>query len=184
MNNLAHFEDELFPEEAQAEGFVVDSMDKAEWALSKIARSEHRISMLSELAAKAKARIDARLEQITKGDRASVANLGEMIRPWAEVEVAKNEKRKSIQLLGGVVGFRQSPGRVEVTDEAAAISWLLAKNESECIRIKQEINKIAVKKRIEQTGELPAGITFAAGEVRFYIEAARPEIESKEKNHG
>lgn len=176
MNDL---ERELFPEEQEAQGFVVDTQEKAEWALSKIARSEHRLQELAALAEAAKARIDARLAEITKGDRATVARLGDMIRPWASVEVAKNGKRKSVQLLNGTVGFRQSPASLVVTDEAAAVAWL-EEHGGDFIRVKKEVKKGELKKAIEANGELPDGVELHAGEVRFYVEAARPEIENKE----
>ncbi len=182
MSDITRLEDELFPEEHQSQGFLVDSAEKAEWALSKIARSEHRIQELAALAEAAKARIDARLEEITKADRATVARLGDMIRPWASVEVAQNGKRKSIQLLNGTVGFRQSPASLVVTDEAAAVAWLEA-NGGAFVRVKKSVDKLGLKKAIEEGGPLPDGVELPPAEVNFYVEARRAEIAHKEASN-
>lgn len=170
-------------------GFVVDSREKAEWAMRKISRAE---ASIQENAAAAQAeiekaqayidRIRTRLHEINRVDEQTVAYLGQLIRPWAETEIAKNGKRKSLPLLGGTVGFRASPDSLEVTDPDAAIAWLKEHTAgTSCLRVKEEIDKREVKKLIEFSGEIPDGVQMKKGEIRFYVEAAIPEIEGNGK---
>ena len=176
MSNIELIEDDLFPmPEANGEGFHIDSVEKAEWALSKIASAEKRILDREMMADALIYRIKERLGDITKQDRDTVENMKAMLHPWAEVEIAKQGKTKHVKLLGGEVGFRQSPARLEVIDTDAALSSL----PESCIRIKKEVDKTATKKLIETTGELPDGVELVPGEVRFYVEAKGLQIEEK-----
>ncbi len=176
MEDLTKYVDELFPEEKEPQGFTIDTQQKAEWALDKIARAEGRIQRFRDAVTAAKARLDQRLEEVTKADLNTVERLGAMVRPWAEVEIAKIGNRKSVKLLGGTVGFRQSPARLEVTDPNAAIAWLEA-NQPASVRVKKEVDKVNVKELVMAGGEVPPGCELVAGDVRFYIEAQRPELE-------
>lgn len=175
MSDVQTIDEDLFPEEAEPRGFSIDTLEKAEWALDKIGKAENRIQRFTELVAKRKTEMDARLAEVTKPDRETVSRMGEMIRPWAELEIAKAGKRKSMQLMGGEVGFRQSPARLEVDDPDAAVVALEAEH-PECVRVKKEVAKTEVKKLIESTGMMPAGVRLVAGEIRFYIEAGTKQI--------
>jgi phage host-nuclease inhibitor protein Gam len=178
MNELETREEQ---EEPIPQGFMVDSLEKAEWCLSKIGAADVEVNRFSEMAAKLKAgycaRIDARLDQITRPHLATKERMVELVRPWADVEVAKANGRKSVKLLSGTVGYRQSPASLVVTDEGAAILWLKNNDEESCIRIKEEVSKKAVKELIEERGELPDGCELKQGEIRFYAEPLPPLLE-------
>jgi phage host-nuclease inhibitor protein Gam len=182
MGDIERIVDDLVPEETIPQGFAIDSLDKAEWALSKIARADGRIQDKQRVAKQLISAITARLEAITEHDRRSVEDLSAMLRPWAELEVAKQGKRKSVELLGGTVGFRQSPARLDVTDPVAAVSALEAAH-PECVRIKKEVDKVATRKLVESTGEIFEGMAMVPGAVNFYVEAAAPQI-AKEASNG
>lgn len=168
------------PEEVVPQGFTVDSLEKAEWALSKIGEADAEVDRFSKMAAKLKAdycaRIDTRLAQITKPHTATRERMIELVRPWADVEVAKANGKKSVKLLSGTVGYRQAPASLVVTDEEAAVMWL--KNHAAgCIRTKEEINKSFTKKFIEENGEVPDGVELRAGDIRFYVDPLPPLLE-------
>jgi len=161
-------EEALLPEEQGPQNFQVDTLEKAEWAIRKIARAEARIQAFIALAEKRKAEIDERLKEVTRADRLAVDQLGQLIRPWGEVEIAKAGKKKSMKLLGGEIGFRTTQ-HLEVIDEAAALASL-ENGHPECIRVKREVDKTATTKLIKEKGEVPDGVELAST-TRFYIQA-------------
>ncbi len=163
-------------EEPVAAGFSIDTMDKADWALRKIGRAERNIAQMEHLASALKAKIDARLAEIRKPYDRTVAAMTELLRPWADREMAELGIR-SVKLISGKLAFRQNPAHLEVADEDAAIAWLQANNHSNAVRIKASVEKNVVKEIIKTSGEIPAGMELVAGDVRFVVEAERPLIE-------
>lgn len=160
-------------------GFVVDTMDKADWALRTMGRAQAEIDRIETTAAALKARIDERLELVTKGQRNTIAAMEAFLRPWADVEVAKANGKRSVKLLSGTVGYRQSPASLDVQDEIAAVAWLKANGHTDMVRVKEEVQKAPVKKLIETAGELPDGVMLRPGAQHFYAEPVVPALESK-----
>ena len=148
---------------AGQEGFVVDTVDKANWAMAKLARAEKNMLRREVAAAAYKAKIDAWVADANKDDKETAARMTEYLKPYAEREIAKG-KVKHVKLVGGQVGFRTNPDRLEVRDEAKALAVL----PESCIRVKREVNKVAVKELIQQKGEIPDGVELVSGEVSWY----------------
>ncbi|MBZ5672296.1 MAG: host-nuclease inhibitor Gam family protein [Acidobacteriia bacterium] len=182
MSELQQIEDQLLPDEGEAsEGFIIDSQERAEWAVRKIARAEARIAVRAAVATKLISEIALRLDAITKADKQTVEYLTSLLEPYGAVEIAKQGKRKSLKLLGGEIGFRQSPESLVVTDEAAAVAWLKAiPGARDCIRVKEEVRKTETKQFIHDSGEVPDGCELRQGETRFYVKAGPEAIEGKE----
>ncbi len=176
MNEIDFFQDD---EQTLEQGFVIDTQEKAEWALRKCSTAEARIAENTQIAQALKARIDARLAQINAQPERTLESMTELLRPYAETEVAKGGKAKSVKLLCGTLGFRTAPASVVVTDETAALAWLEANGHAECIRTKREVSKSEVKALITAKGEVPEGIELKAGDTRFYVETEPLEIEKK-----
>ena len=160
-------------------GFVVDNLEKADWALRKIGGAQAEVDKIERYAMALKQRIDERVASILKPHLATIDAMTTFIRPWADVEIAKSNGKKSVKLISGTVGFRQAPASLVVNDEAAAIGWLQGHGKDELVRVKYEVNKTAVKKLIESSGEVPDGCEMKQGEIRFYAEPLVPALESK-----
>lgn len=165
MTDLANI---LFPDRAQEPAFTIDSLDTANWALSKISRAMARIAERRGAAEAYKAKIDAWLAGANETDGATVERLTDMLKPWAEVEIAKAGKAKHVKLLGGEVGYRQSPGHLEVRDEAAAMAWAEA-HCPEAVKVEKRLVKTPLKEAIMKRGEVPDGVEMAAGEISWYL---------------
>jgi len=182
MGEMQRIEEQLLPDGAgeHIEGFIINSLDTAEWCLRKISRAEARIQERNDCAAKIKAEIDARLEAINAKDLDTVAYLGSLLRPWAEVEIAKAGKAKSVKLLAGEVGFRKAPDSLEVTDEAAALAWL-KEHYPQGVRTVESVDKKKVKEAIEFNGEVPDGCELRRGDIKFYVRAGMNEVGSDER---
>lgn len=174
------FDDDLGTVDKDTVPFKIDSLSKAEWALSKIGRADAEIERFTKMAAGMKERIDARLAEICKHHHATKESMVFLLRPWADLELARAGSRKSVKLLSGTVGFRQAPASLVVTDEAEAVKWL-KEHAPECVRTKEEVKKTECKKRIQETGEMPAGTEWKPGEVSFYAEPLPALLEGREK---
>jgi hypothetical protein len=146
-------------------GFVVDTQSKAEWAMATLARSERNIGMRKNTVREIQMKIEARLAEANKRDEDTVRKMTELLRPWAELEIAKQHGAKHLKLVAGDVGYRQNPDRLDVVNEKDAIAAL----PPECIRTKVEVDKVAVKKLIKTTGEVPDGCMLVDGDVQWYV---------------
>lgn len=165
------------------EGFVVDSLDKAEWCLRTKGRAEDEIARFTAMATKLKSeyayKIDKRLEEILAPHLRTLEDMTALVRPWSEVEIAKAHGKKSVKLLSGEVSFRTQPKSLEVTDEAKAVAWLEANGHADCVRVKKEVKKDETKKLIEEKGELPESCTLKGGGEVFYAKPLHELLESK-----
>lgn len=171
----------MFPgPDIEAEGFAIDSTDRAEWALSRIAHAEGEIAKKVAHYEAAVKRAQEWLLSDSKPHQRTIETMTELLRPWANLEVARNGKKKSVKLIGGEVGFRAGPARLEVTDEAAAVEWLKA-GHPECIRVTFAIDKRETMQLIEKGGEVPPGVEVVAGEVRFHVKAEPIAVETEKK---
>ncbi len=179
MDTIEEFMDreyEVAPVGETRPAFTIDSLQKANWAISKISRAEASIAQRQIAAEAYKAKVDAWLAQANKDDIATVDAITGMLKPWAEVEIAKAGKTKHVKLLGGEIGYRQSPSHLEVTDEAAAIAWAEA-HCPEAVKVEKRLVKTPLKDAIQKRGEMPDGAELVAGEVHWYVKCAdAPEL--------
>jgi len=170
MSEIDFYGDEEGFDTPAHENFVIDTLEKAEWALRKKGTAQGEIERMETYAVYLTNRIMQRLEQITKVHRDTVDTMDALLRPWANVEIAKASGRKSVKLLAGTLGFRSSVPSLLVTDEVAAVKWLKKHKLKAMVRVKEEVKKAEVKKLIEEKGEIPDGVELKPGETRFYAE--------------
>jgi phage host-nuclease inhibitor protein Gam len=154
------------PSKVNAPSFDVTDLNSANWAMSKAAQAEKRIQQRSALASQYHEKIDAWLAEANKPDLQTVEFMQSLLGPWATRELATG-KRKSLKLLGGTVGFRSSPPAVEVLDHDAALAYCKT-FAPELVRIKEELDKKEIKKRLEG-GEVIEGVQLSVGHVKFYL---------------
>jgi phage host-nuclease inhibitor protein Gam len=170
--------DEIVPQ-----GFTVDSLETAEWAMRKKGEAQAEVDRFTAAAEKIKAdkcaQIDERLAEILKPHYQTLETMTDFLRPWGTVEVAKANGKKSVKLLSGVVGFRKSPDSLEVEDEEKATAWLKAHGHADCVRMKETVKKDETKKFIKDKGEVPDACELKKGREEFYAEPIVPALESK-----
>jgi len=145
--------------------FVVDSRNRAEWAMMTLARAERNIAEKRHAAQILIERIQARCEEMCKRDTDTVSKMTDLLHPWAQVEVAKAGGQKHVKLMAGDIGYRQNPEHLDWigTDED------LAALPEELKRVKIEPNKVATKKFIKEKGEIPAGFDVVPGNIQWYV---------------
>jgi hypothetical protein len=145
--------------------FAVDTRDKAEWAMTTLARAERSIFDKRNAAQVLMVRIQERCEQMCKRDADTVAKMTDLLHPWAQKEIAKSGGQKHVKLVAGDIGFRQNPERIDWVGTDTDLAAL----PDELKRVKIEPNKVAAKKSIKEKGELPAGFEIVAGDIQWYV---------------
>lgn len=155
--------------QAVATGFEVRDLESADWCLRKVSSAERRMQLRHELVLKRKAQLDEWEAQANRTDLSTTERMAELLKPWAEHEVALNSAKKSISLPTGTVGFRQSPDSIEVVNLADAVLHLKELGAADCIRVREEVDKRALMTRVKAGEALPEGCELHEGHRNFYV---------------
>ena len=166
--------------------FHVADATSANWVVRKIREARGYAERVNAWAAAESLRARREEEFLLR-------RFGSELRDWTAGQVAAvGGRRRSIALPAGVVGFRQCPPAVRVTDETALLDWarrdapavlkltvevggaeagtLRSWLASECpsARIDEQLIRTALRERVEETGECPPGAEVLS-EVKFYV---------------
>ena len=87
------------------------------------------------------------------------------LQTFLRAEVAGG-KRKSVRLYSGVLGYRQKPAALQVTDPAAALEWARV-NLPEVVA--ETLDKKVLSEKLLDTGEAPDFARLLPAEDVFYI---------------
>ena len=158
-------------DDAPAPAFVIDSLAKADWAVSRILDAEARNARRAELASLLHARVDQWLNKASASDQESIDNLTALVRPFAEVEIAKQRRSRSLVLPSGTIQLRRLLDRLDITDPEAAMAWA-TDNAPEAIIVRKELSKSALKTLIFKDGEAVPGIEASLGTDEIYVKAS------------
>lgn len=146
--------------------FHVTDRTSAEWVLEKISQNTSALKALEIRRAAVLENLDAQQREIER--RADWMNhrFGAELREWATRQLS-GQKRKSLQLDWGKIGFRQTHGSVKVFDMFAATAWL----QQHCPRAVQMEAKIYVSNiPDEMRPNLPSNaFDYVPPENKFFI---------------
>lgn len=158
------------------EKFTVDSDEKANGVLRKIAALEQKKQANDELAQAEIEKIKAWLEQVNGALDQDIEYFQGLLAQYAEAQRKLNPKFKSRKLPNGKFGFRKKPAKWQY-DDTKLLEYLKQNGMAEFVRIKEEANKAALKKKVKvadgkvvdpETGQILEGVTVEdQGEV-FY----------------
>jgi hypothetical protein len=159
------FADEDQEQEQPADYFLIDSEDKASWAVNKILSYE-------ETRARIKAQADRMLADIDRREASFRERFEPELARWAEERMPKH--RRFVDTLAGRIGFRLVKGGPRIVDREAATEW--AKEHLPGAVFSEMVLKLdarRVKEHVEKHGELPPGVDFTPDEDRLYVKAPR-----------
>ena len=146
----------------KVEPFVIDSEDRANWYLGKLAANDAEKARIKAQAEKRIAEIDADTEGLR-------FRFEPQAREWARSE-ANNRRRQEVTLLQGTFAFRAFKAGFKMTDEAAAMEHAretmpeLVTVETETIT-REHFDKDAYITAAKNTGDVLPGLdAFSAGE--------------------
>lgn len=155
-------------DDAPAPAFVVDSLAKADWAISRILDAEARIARRAELASTLHERIDQWLTKASAADNDSISYLSLLLRPWVEAELSTQRRSRSISLPSGIAQLRKLPDRLDITDPEAAMAWA-SEHHPEAIIVKKELSRSVLKTLVFKEGEAVPGIEAELGPDSLFI---------------
>jgi hypothetical protein len=153
-----------------AEPFVIDSLAKADWAVSRILEAESRIARRAALASELHARIDAWLTKASAADNDSISYLSLLLRPFVEIEVSTQRRSRSLVLPSGTAQLRKLPDRLDIVDRDAALSYCETSH-PEAVIVKKDLSRSALKTLIVSQGEAVPGCAFELGPDELYVKA-------------
>ena len=157
-----------------SQDFAVRDLQSADWCMAKALSAQKRINELEAYAEAAIAAARARIEKETSRYRRTVQTMEAFLEPWVRERLA-GEKRKSMYLLSGRVGFRKSQPSLLVKDEAAAVADLKKLELADLIRTKEEVDKEKVKAAVKAGKPLPEGCELVDGQEKFYLDEGKGE---------
>ena len=134
------------------EEFTVDTTEKAEWAINKMAIAESNIQRTERIYKQMLDKLNKwRTEQI-EPLQYILENFAERLRPFC-LQRTLQDKKQSVKFVQGTAKFRNSES-LEVEDEEKVIEWL-EKNYSGLIKIKKSFSKTEIKKLLENKEAVP-----------------------------
>lgn len=166
--------------EAVRAGWRVDSVSSLDWALARKAALEAEMETNEALVSEAIDRLQARLNELNDQAMRGVRFFDQRINEYAQAnkeELLGGGKKKSRKLPHGTVGWRKSPGGLEVVDEAALLAWAQAQPvELALTRVEEKPNLKVIKAyaedhSTEEAAFIPPGTKVKEEVEKFYIEA-------------
>jgi hypothetical protein len=154
---------------AVPESFAVRDAASANWVVRKIAES--RLYAL-----RVKAWAAAELRRAERQEQFFLMRYGRQLEDWTRLQIEQqHDRRRSVSLPAGNIGFRMEQTRLSVTDEAKLFSWAKA-NLPSAIRTVETITKTTLTEHLKATGEVANGAEIVGGAERFYVSAKYPKI--------
>ena len=147
--------------EVEQEGFTVKNQQTAEWVVKRIAQHRRRQAEVDELYQAELYRLKAWKQKQDEKEQASIDYFENILKPWAQ------EQGKSVSLPSGRVRFRKMQDKF-IYDDQAVMAWA-KEHLPEAIRVKEELEKKAIKDHVKATGELPDGLTIEQQEPKFEV---------------
>ncbi|WP_191556582.1 host-nuclease inhibitor Gam family protein [Metabacillus idriensis] len=154
--------------EVNSSGFAIKNEEDADWALQKIRSFKEKKEKNIATANSQIAKINAWLEEVNGISDRDIEHFQNLLAFYGQKLRDQDPKFKTLKLPNGKITFRKQQPKWEY-DNDKILKWL---NESDCkdlIRIKEEPDKSAIKKRFvvkgefalnPDTGELVNGITI------------------------
>lgn len=167
MNELEKSLNEHIAEEVNNDDrFVIDSEEKADWALRKIKEAENKIEEIEEFAEHQIRQIENWKAKQTGKHHESIDYFQSLLAEYLNNKRKEDPEIKSITLPTGNVGFRKRQPKWIYNDEVLLES-LESENMNDLIRVKKEINKKTIRKEFKvvngnvinpETGQVIEGI--------------------------
>jgi len=137
--------DQEIEEEAEG-GFTIDSVDKLDWAIRKVAVIEKGAEQKIECAKRQIMRLQEYIRRVNEDTEKNTAGLKAMMEPFVKT-LLDGGKRKSFTAPSGTVGFRKQEPEFEKDDEAL-VKWLKESEKRDLVKVKESVDWASLKKRL------------------------------------
>lgn len=143
--------------------FIPTDAGGVDWVLKKCAAARAEAKLIRESAELMARECERRAEHLEW-------KYGANLQTWLRAELADSKKngnpKKSVRLLHGVLGYRQKPAGVSVTDPTAALSWA---QENLPAAVTLSLDKKALAEALLTSGEAVDFACLNHAEEVFYI---------------
>lgn len=175
LETFLGFDVEIDATEETKERFKITDLGQASWALRKIRYEKERINEIQDLAQKEIEKIETWCDTETGRHTKQIEFFVNLLVEYHMSEFYKDPKRKTISLPEGKLTARQLPDKWEYNEETA-IKWF-KENKPEYIRLKEEIDKKAIKKKlivadgvvVTEGGEVVEGVSVVEQGIKFDV---------------
>lgn len=165
-------------ERVEHEGFVVDTDEKANWALRKIKQAQKQQKESNELADAEIEKIKAWNKSVNEKAQMDIDYFQSLLAGYALKKREENPKYKSQKLPNGRIKFVKQQPKYNYNDDLL-IESLKKVNRTDLLKIKESPDKAAIKKSFvvtdnqlvdPDTGEFIEGVTVEQREDAFKVE--------------
>lgn len=161
--------------EIQLDTFAIDSEDRAEWLLGKLADLEAAAKRINENAAQM-------VQQLTNRRTALLRRFGPELQDLCEAKRAEpGFKGKTVKFLNGACNWRAQKGGPRLVDAEAALKYLDEHDElfEKCVTVSTRVRSTDYVALIEEAGELLPGIEVVPESEAFYVLGSRIDREEE-----
>lgn len=157
------------------EGWRVDSMSAADWALRKIRARRAEMAEIKKYADTEKARIDMWLKEQTETLQRDVDFFEAQLKPFV-ADALEGKKTKTMKFPCGSCSFKKSTP--SFTKDEAVLLQYVKENDSQYINVKESVNWAEFKKTLQfaqdgklitADGEIVPGVTYTIEEDTFTV---------------
>lgn len=163
--------------------FVVDSLEKADWAVRKVAQARRHLAEAADLANSERARIDEWLADQTARCEQKTAFFEELLARYHRDLLVDDPKAKTVRLPSGDLVARKQPDSLVVDGGDDTIEWVGIRF-PDAVVVKRTVDKNALKRKLvagendrvegteavdPETGQVVPGVWFKVGEVSFKV---------------
>jgi len=164
-------------EETESSGFMIDSDEKAEWAIRKIKEAQDEHDRLIDLIDRELEKLDSRREEIEKRLESDTAFLkGQLMSYMRGVKCKESKTQDSYQLLSGKL-IRKKPAVDYEVDAEALTKWLNDNGREDLVQIVAKPKWGDFKKLLAGDAESGAVVIAGTGEAVDGVKA----VETPEK---
>lgn len=165
------------------ERFTVDSMEKADWAVRKIARERRRLAEARELAKAERSRIDEWEAEQTQRCETATAFFEDLLQNYHRRLLDDDPKAKTVRLPSGELVARKLPDSLICDGGDDTIEWT-EQHEPDAVVVRKTVDRSKMKRRLgvgsnerpegfeaidPATGEVVPGFWFQVGAVSFKV---------------
>ncbi|MCQ2603271.1 MAG: host-nuclease inhibitor Gam family protein [Clostridia bacterium] len=127
------------PLDIYEEKFIIDNMQKAEWATKKIAQRQARIAQIKAFAKAKIERINKWVESECEPLENDIRHFSFMMRPYIESEIAKLKKGKTVKFSNGAKVSMKTPPIDFQYDDAELLAFLQSHKMDEFVKTETKI---------------------------------------------
>lgn len=158
--------------EQQQESFVIDTPEKADWAIRKILKCQHGVETVTQFSAMQISKINQWKEQQTEGNNRSIEYLTALLEPYAKLQLSG--KSKTVKMPSGNVSFKKVSAGYFIAGEKAdgknqRLLDYVRQSDPEYLKIEESVNWSEFKNSLTLTSS--GQIVTASGEILGFMSA-------------